>query len=128
SKGNLGSIEINHDREYERFLQALMLDGGWFYSEQRSDIFNLFSVSRLEKTSHFLVLRLLAYLNLDKNGSNARNVLKCETIVKDFVFLGYHHRHVNAALRRLLQYELSVSQNLKASFSTRENADIPDPL
>lgn len=128
AEAELNSIGFNDEHEHDRFLQALMLDGGWSYREHRSGIFNLFSVDRLEKTSHFLVLRVLAYLSLDKNGTAARNVVKCKKVIKDFVFLGYHRRHINTGLRRLLQFGLVVSPNLRASFTTKDKLDIPDPL
>jgi predicted type IV restriction endonuclease len=121
------NVAIDYEQEHNRFIQALMLSNGWAYKEQNSEIFNLFSADRQERTSHFLILRILAYLNLDKNVSSTRNLLNCEKVINDFVFLGYQRHHINTALRRLFQFDLVVSPHLLA-FATERKVDIPDPL
>jgi hypothetical protein len=101
---------FDFEKEYSRFIQALMLGDRWSYSEADSDIFNLFSVDPTEQSSHFLMLRILYYLRIFKNTNSSRISIKAERLLRDLVLLGHPRHHVNLAIRRLLAGRLIVSQ------------------
>lgn len=121
-------IRIDYKRELSRFIQALMLGNSWGYQEEKSDIFNIFSVDPLEKISHFLMLRILSYLSLDRITASSRISIKYEKVCGDFIFLGYQYHHVNNAMRKLLNAGLVISPNLPASPVTEAKVEVPDPL
>lgn len=112
------ATQFNYEIEQTRFLQAIMLRNKWNYEEKRSDIFNLFSVDPFEKVSHFLMLRILAYLNLKLNSVTSKYSIKYINIYNDFVFLGYQGRHVNNAILRLQSAGLLISPNLPTEVET----------
>jgi len=114
--------QFNYEIEQTRFLQALMLRNKWNYEGKRSDIFNLFSVDPFEKVSHFLMLRILAYLHLKLNSVTSKYSVKYANIYNDFIFLGYQGRHVNNATLHLKSAGLLISPNLPTE------AEILDPL
>ncbi len=121
-------IRLDYKREHSRFIQALMLGNSWSYQEEKSDVFNIFSVDPLEKISHFLMLRILAYLGLDRNMASSRISIKYEKVCSDFIFLGYQRHHINNAIRKLLYAGLVISPNLPASPVTEAKVEVPDPL
>jgi len=120
-------IRLDYKREHSRFIQALMLSNGWSYQEEKSDVFNIFSVDPLEKISHFLMLRILAYLGLDRTMASSRMSIKYEKVCSDFIFLGYQRHHINNAMRKLLYAGLVISPNLPASPVTETKVEVPDP-
>ncbi len=126
--GEASDIELNYSKERTRFIQALMLNNTWSYRESTSDVFNVFSVDPLEQTSHFLILRILAYLHLERKIQSARKTVLYEKVRDDFVFLGYPKHHVNNAIRRLIYAGLVVSPNLPANPTTEAKIEVPDPL
>ncbi|GHO53261.1 hypothetical protein [Ktedonobacter robiniae] len=121
-------FKFNYELENNRFLQALMLTDGWWFEEKKSDVFNIFSVDRFEKVSHFLMLRILAYLSLKVNYTSSRYSVKYEKIKSDLVFLGYQSHHVNNATLKLLYAGLLISPSLPATSITEMRSEIPDPL
>jgi hypothetical protein len=108
-------ITLDYSKEYQRFVQALMLSNNWSYKEGK--IFNVFSVSAAELGSHFLKLRILAYFvyHLEHKYTTHRIALKYETVYRDFLFLGFPASHVEDAIRSLLQAGLLVSPDLPTS-------------
>jgi predicted kinase len=120
------SNAFDYKREFSRFLQALMLGDSWTYESDRSELFNVFSVDPSEKISHFLLLRILAYLGLDRNASSSKVAIKYDKLCSDFLFLGYPRHHINNAIRKLLGAGLIASPNLPASSVTEAKVEIPD--
>lgn len=112
------TTQFNYEVEQTRFLQSLMLRSKWNYEEKRSDIFNLFSVDPFEEVSHFLMLRILAYLSLKLNSVTSKYSIKYANIYNDFIFLGYQGRHVNNATLRLKSAGLLISPNLTTEAET----------
>jgi hypothetical protein len=125
---NPDTSELETRKEHNRFMQALMLGNSWSYREDASDLFNIFSVDPLEHTSHFLMLRVLSYLNLGRNTQASRISVSYEKIRDDFVFLGYQKHHVNNAVRRLLYAGLLISPNLPANPAKEAKVEVPDPI
>ena len=121
------SIQLHYPKEQNRFIQALMLGNRWNYEEKQSEIFNIYSVNRFEKVSHFLSLRILAYLTLKINFTSSKHSIKSERVLNDFVSLGYQSRHLNKALINMLYAGLIVSPTL-AMPGMETKIDIPDPL
>ncbi len=120
------SVPLDYKREFSRFIQALMLGDSWSYQSEQSELFNVFSVDPLEKISHFLMLRLLAYLGLERNTFSSKIAIKYDKLCSDFLFLGYPRHHVNNATRKLLAAGLIVSPNLPVSSVTEVKPEIPD--
>lgn len=121
-------IKLDYKLESSRFLQALMLSNCWVYQEENTEIFNVFWVSPLEKTSHFLMLRILAYLSIERNVNSARISVKYEKVCNDFISLGFQRHHINIAIRRLLYAGLIVSPNLPDNPATEAKMDVPETL
>ena len=121
------SIKIHYQTEQNRFIQALMLENRWSYEEKQSGMFNVYSVDRFEKVSHFIVLRILAYLTLKINFTSLKHSIKYEKVLNDFVSLGYQSRHLNRAMINMLYAGLIVSPTL-AIPSMETKIEIPDPL
>ncbi|HEY7419106.1 MAG TPA: hypothetical protein VH593_28245, partial [Ktedonobacteraceae bacterium] len=120
-------LALDYLQEHVRFIQALMLGDTWSYQGEKSGCFNIFSVTRSEKTSHFLMLRILAYLSLERNATSFRISVTYDKLSNDFIFLGYPRAHLNDALRKLLNAGLVVSPSL-ASTVAEARVEIPDPL
>ena len=105
-----------------------MLGNSWSYQEENSEIFNIYWVSPLEKTSHFLMLRILAYLSIERDFTSAKISVKYEKVSNDFISLGYQRHHINYAIQKLLYAGLIVSPNLPDSPVTEGKMIVPDPL
>lgn len=95
--------------EHQRFLQALMLGNTWSFDENGSEIVNLFSADLFEQSSHFLALRLLAYLALERSNTYPRSTVTVEKLTNSFVYLGYQRHHIENAVRKLLATNLLLS-------------------
>lgn len=122
------TADLNYEQEADRLLQALMLGNSWNYQESKSEVSNVFWASPLEKTSHFLILRILAYLSIQRDVTSSRVSLKYDKICKDFVSLGYQRHHINNAIGKLLYAGLIVSPNLPDNPAAEVKVDVPDPL
>jgi GTPase SAR1 family protein len=126
--------ELDYKQEYSRFIQAMMLGNSWTYQEDKLDkldklyIFNIFSVDPQEKISHFLMLRILAYLSLERNSASSRISIKYDGMCNDFISLGYQRHHINNATRKLLYAGLVLSPDLPASPVTEAKVEVPDPF
>jgi hypothetical protein len=103
------NVQLNVDQETSRLLQALMLGNSWSYEENKSEIFNVFWASPSEQTSHFLTLKILAYLSLEHHIASARITAEYDKVCSSLVSLGYQHHHIVNAIRRLLYAGLVVS-------------------
>ncbi len=119
---------FNYKLEHNRFIQALMLGNSWDYQEEKSDIFNIYSVEPLEKISHFLMLRILAYLGLKHSNTSSKHSIRYEKVSNDFISLGYQRHHINNAIVKLLYAGLAVSPNLPAIPIMDAKIEVPDPL
>ncbi len=122
------SIKLDYERESSRLLQALMLVNSWSYQEEKSEVFNIFWVNPLEKTSHFLMLKILAYLSIVRDVTSTKISVKYEKVCNDFISLGYQRHHVNNTIRKLLYAGLTTSPNLPDSTITEVKFDVPDTL
>ncbi len=124
---NLEDIEMDYHKEYTRLVQALLLGHNWSYKE--GTVFNIFSVSETEKSSHFLKLRILAYFNAKKLPSaRASTSIFHSSLVEDFVFLGYPRGQVKEAVRTLLQGGLLVSPDLPVTSGIATVVEMPASL
>jgi hypothetical protein len=122
------AVSLNYEQEANRLLQALMLGNSWNYQETRSEISNAFWVSPLEKMSHFLMLRVLAYLSIQRNMTSARISTRYDKVCNDFISLGYQRHHMNNVIRKLLYAGLIASPTLPDNPAAEVKRDIPDPL
>ncbi|HEY1353660.1 MAG TPA: hypothetical protein VGF67_28970 [Ktedonobacteraceae bacterium] len=119
---------LHYEQEANRLLQALMLGNSWNYQETRSEISNAFWVSPLEKMSHFLMLRVLAYLSIQRDVTSPRISTRYDRMCNDFISLGYQRHHINNVIRKLLYAGLIVSPTLPDNPVAEVKMDIPDPL
>jgi ABC-type cobalamin/Fe3+-siderophores transport system ATPase subunit/dihydroneopterin aldolase len=118
-------LSLDMHLEHERFIQSLMLGNSWSYDEGSSEVINLFSADLLEQSSHFLVLRILAYMALERSNAYPRSAVTNEKITKDFIYLGYHRHHIVNAVTKLLATNLLLSP----SFPVKEGyLTVPNPL
>ncbi len=119
------STKLDYKKEYTRFLQSLMLSNTWSYKE--GIVFNIFSVTDLERASHFLKLRILAYFIIKRPPSTrASTPVLYRDLIEDFVFLGYARNQVKDAVKNLLQSGLLVSPNLPVNSTREVVVDLPD--
>lgn len=103
-----------HTEEYSRFIRAMMLGNGWTYDEANSPLANVFAVDLVERTSHFLPLQLLAYLDRQRIPTSAKIAARYSDVIRDFVFLGHARHQIDAAMRRLIATNLVTSPDLPA--------------
>ncbi len=124
---NLEDIRMDYHKEYTRLVQSLMLGHSWSYEE--GTVFNIFSVSDSEKTSHFLKLRILAYFNVRRLPfAKASMSMLHNSVVDDFVFLGYPRNQIKEAIRALLQGGLLVSPDLPVTSDGASRTELPATL
>ncbi len=104
--------------EFSNFLKSLMLGNTWHYDQSESEIFNLFDVDSHEQSSHFLALRILAYLSR----FSPKSTISLDKLSSDLVFLGHQRHRVENQVRRLLASSLIVSPTLPQA-SSRPQAE-----
>jgi GTPase SAR1 family protein len=105
-------IKFDMNMEYERFIQSLMLGNSWSYNDTDSDIMNLFAVDTVDRESHLLTLKMLAYLVVNKS----KKMIKIETLINDFIPLGYSGKQIKNCIKRMLYSQSILSPNMPASF------------
>lgn len=93
-------------------LRALMLTKYLLYKSDDSPIINLFEVSTESRGSHFLLLKLLAYLRWKHQaGTPVKDSPTVEAVQTDFEYLGVPRSLVHEALVALVGRELVESDN-----------------
>jgi len=106
-------------QEISHFLQNLMLGNNWSYDQTESEIFNVFDVDPNEQSSHFLALRVLAYLSR----FSPKQIVQYEKLCKDFVYMGDQRHQLDASIRRLLGASLILSPNIPQSTLQKRDTD-----
>lgn len=119
-------IILDYDQEMNNFISALMLGDSWVYQANESDILNLFAVEAIERSSHFLMLRLLAYLSLKHKSSLSPAGLQYKQVLITFGSFGYKQSHVYNAFQRMLKNGLVISSDSLKNIAAVQDIEIND--
>jgi len=113
--------DFNYNLELNTLIKVLMLLNRWSYQESESSIHNLFAVDASEKSSHFLIVRLLAYLELKRKSTLNNNRATYKQILKSFTSFGYKESHIEQSVQRLIISQLIVpSDPIRNSYQNNE--------
>ena len=112
--------------EMIRFVQAAML-GNWTYSESTSLIFNVFAIEQRQRPTHFLCLRLLAYLEIGRS-EQTKNLTRLRDLINDFVSIGFVRTQIDSAVKRMLQHRRIVSPTYPIGYIKERSIELPDTL
>jgi DNA-binding PadR family transcriptional regulator len=94
-------------------IKSIVLEDHKFYSSSHSDIMNLFQVNPQYTNSHFIHLRILAYLSKRLNYFTAldKGFVDINQIMEDATIAGMSQKTIEDSLKKLSQYGLVEYDN-----------------